>query len=257
MKIKLSRKTVIISYSIIILMFVVFIIFNLDIYKPNFDINIFNAYERKRLNFVENRKYIFMEPKDNKDINKGIIFYPEGLVDERAYFPLLTELSKEGYGVYIIKSPLKLPILNKNSAKVILLNGKYKDYTLMGHSLGGSALFKYLSKGGEESKKISSIVLLSSYNDGSYNFDLSHNNKYNKKVLSIVGTNDKVINSKNYESDKIYLPKNTKYLYLQGGNHSYFGNYGKQYKDGEATVTIEHQQYFVLSEVKKFLNNIS
>lgn len=227
-----------------------------SIYRPEFDLNKFNTYESNYLNFTENSRYMFMIPKSNTGIDTGIIFYPGGLVDEKSYLPLLVELCKYGYGVYILKSLFKLPILNQNGAENIIKENYFEKYVLMGHSLGGTAMLKYFSKQTELSNKIEDIILLSSYSDGSYIFDSTKNDNYRRDIdmLSIVGTNDKIINIKRYENDKSNLDGDTKYLLIDGGNHSYFGNYGSQHKDGKATISIEQQQYFVLSEVVKFLN---
>lgn len=255
MEIKLKKFKSVFLVSFVILM-LVFLGFYLSIYRPKFDLNIFNSYESEYLNFTENSRYIFMTPKNNMGIDTGIIFYPGGLVDEKSYLPLLVELCKDGYGVYILKSPFRLPILNQDGAEKIIKENHFNKYVLMGHSLGGTAMLKYFSKQTELSSKIENLVLLASYSDGSYIFDSLKNDNYksNANMLSIVGTNDRILDIKKYEEDKNNLSRDTQYLLIDGGNHSYFGNYGKQYKDGQATISIEQQQHFVLSEVEKFLN---
>lgn len=256
-KINVNKKIVIIFFSILLLFVVAMNLFKTLIYKPDFNMDVFNSYEYKYLNFINNDKYIFIEPKNNKNINTGIIFYPESLVDERAYLPLLAELSKEGYGVYIVKYPFKLPGLNKGTAQKIIKEDYYDEYVLMGHSLGVKALFKHLSKQGDAINKINSIILLAGYNDGTYDFNLANNKKFYNKVLSIIGTKDNIVNQKTYENYKINLPKNTQYLSIDGGNHSYYGNYGKQRNDGEAEISREKQQFFVIYAIKKFLSEFN
>lgn len=255
MEIKLKKFKSVLLVSFIILM-LAFLGFYLSIYRSKFNLNIFNSYESEYLNFIENSRYIFMTPKNNVGIDTGIIFYPGGLVDEKSYLPLLVELCKDGYGVYILKSPFKLPILNQDGAENIIKENYFSKYVLMGHCLGGTSMLKYFSKQTELSNKIKDIILLASYSDGSYIFDSTKNDNYRRDIdmLSIVGTNDKIIDIERYEHDKSNLDRDTKYLFIDGGNHSYFGNYGKQRKDGEATISIEQQQHFVLNEVEKFLN---
>lgn len=246
MKFKLSSILYVVVPIFLILLVIVFL--KLSIYRPNFDLGSLISYESKYLNFNENRSYIFMEPKESLEISTGVIFYPGAMVDEKSYIPLLSELSKDGYGVYIVKSIFKLPILNQNAAENIMGEGRFNNYILIGHSLGGTALLKYFSKGNESSQKVKDIILLGAYSDGSHVFD------NRAKFLSIVGENDKVINMEKYSSDKKNLPGDTRYLTIEGGNHAYYGNYGKQRNDGEASISIESQQYFVLNEIKKFVS---
>ncbi len=247
MKLRVN-KVFYLSGSILIIVLAGLMIFNLSIYKPNFDLGALISYESQYLNFNESSGYIFIEPKINSNTDKGVVFYPGAMVEEKSYIPLLVELSKGGYGVYIVKSLFHLPILNQNAAESIIAEGRFDDYILIGHSLGGASLLKYLSKETELSKKIKNVVLLASYSDGSHVFDNDIN------VLSMVGSNDKVINIEEYENDKQNLPSGTKYITIDGGNHAYYGNYGNQRKDGEATISIEQQQYVVLSEIEKFIN---
>ena len=41
---------------------------------------------------------------------------------------------------------------------------------------------------------------------------------------------------------KLYLPEGSKEYVIKGGNHSQFGNYGKQDGDGIADISSDEQQ---------------
>ena len=252
MRLKLNNNKMLFFLSIVFLFCsICLFISSFFVYKPDFNFKYLKLYESNYLNFVENRKYIFMQPKNVKDINECVVFYPGGLVDERAYLPLLSELAKEGFGVYILKSFFKLPILNYNSAEEIILENKFDKYTLMGHSLGGTALLKYFSTQSELTKKIGNIILLASYSDGK--FDFKQNDLV--KILSIVGSNDGVIDFERSNEDRNnFLEDNFSHVSLEGGNHSYFGNYGEQAGDNKGDISREEQQYLVLNIIKQFLN---
>ena len=60
------------------------------------------------------------------------------------------------------------------------------------------------------------------------------------RVLSIYGTNDKVMNHKTYEKNRENIAPYTEKVII-GGNHAYFGMYGEQKGDGTATITNEKQ----------------
>ena len=255
MKVK-NKNIVIISSIILVLITLIYIIIYFSVYRANFNIKNLNSYESKYLDIYENRRYIYIEPKGISKPSTGIIFYPGGLIEEEAYLPLLVELGKDGYGVYIVKSLMNIPILNSDSAENIIGENKFENYILMGHSLGGTSLLKYFSKQTNNSKKVDRIILLASYSDGKYIFDSQRNDNYKRdiSVLSIVGSNDNVINIHKYEKDKINLPYNTEYFVIEGGNHSYFGNYGRHKNDNEAYISLEEQQYNTIKKIEEFLN---
>ena len=61
-------------------------------------------------------------------------------------------------------------------------------------------------------------------------------------MLSIVGSNDGVLNRDKYEQAHELLPDSARELVIEGGNHAYYGNYGEQANDGQADITREDQQ---------------
>ena len=76
----------------------------------------------------------------------------------------------------------------------------------------------------------------------------------NLKVLSITASNDKVLQWDNYEKAKKRLPDDTEYLTIVGGNHSGFGGYGKQTKDGKATISQTEQESQITLGITDFID---
>ena len=76
----------------------------------------------------------------------------------------------------------------------------------------------------------------------------------NLKVLSITASNDKVLQWDNYEKAKKRLPDDTEYLTIVGGNHSGFGDYGKQTKDGKATISQTEQESQITLGITDFID---
>lgn len=64
------------------------------------------------------KDYLFFESKGSTKAN--IIFYQGALVEEKAYAGLAQDLSKIGYDVYILKTPLNLPILSSQKALSVI-----------------------------------------------------------------------------------------------------------------------------------------
>lgn len=193
---------------------------------------VFNS-NNKNLDISYNEKYIKLS-RDNSKGDTGFIFYPGGKVEEEAYLNFMKKIAYNGYDVFLVKMPLRLAVLDKNRADEVLKdNPNISNWVIGGHSLGGTMAASYA----KDNKEIKGLVLYGAYpSDG---VDLSESSI---KVLSIWGSNDKVVNSDKMKNSKKLLPKNTLIHEVNGANHSGFGNYGVQKGDGEATIDKNNQQ---------------
>lgn len=170
--------------------------------------------------------------KSNVDNGIGIVFYPGGKVEYTAYIPLLEPLAKIGYTCFIPKMPGNLAVFGINKADdVIKNNPNINTWYIAGHSLGGAMASSYVSK---NVSKMNGIILLGAYPSS----DLSTTNL---KMLSIVGSNDKVINTEKYEAARMNAPDIAYYKVINGGNHAGFGDYGEQQGDGVSTISGQEQ----------------
>lgn len=195
------------------------------------------------LSKVEDKNdYVTFQPK-NGNSTKGFIFYPGGKVEYKAYAPLLRDLSDNGISSIMVKMPFNLAVFNINGA-----NGKQslmpsiKEWYIGGHSLGGAMASSYLEN---YSNEYNGLVLLAAYST----LNLSSTNL---KTLSLLASNDKVINKDKYDSNKQNLPNLEEYT-IDGGIHSYFGDYGIQNGDGSPTITVTEQRKEVVSLITSFV----
>lgn len=178
------------------------------------------------------------------DARANLVFYPGGLVEPEAYAIFASELSEIGLNVFVMRMPLNLAILKTQAAKEI--DGiNDLPFILAGHSLGGASVSIFLEK---NEGFADFLILLASYPASSS--DLSD---YDLSVLSIYGTKDGVLDTKRFEETKSLLPDNTIYEKIEGGNHAYFGNYGKQKGDGTATITQKKQREITIERIEAFL----
>ncbi|MCI5614543.1 MAG: alpha/beta hydrolase [Agathobacter sp.] len=189
--------------------------------------------------FAEKDYYVFT-PADGSKTDQGIIFYPGGKVEETAYAPLCQEVANAGYQVYLVKMPVHLAVFGKDKgADVMKTETEIAHWYMMGHSLGGAMAAAFA---GEHTDEIEGLILLGAYSTA----DLSSSDM---KVLTIYGENDQVLDREKYEENRSNLPKKTTEYIIEGGNHAYFGAYGSQDGDGEATITQEEQMQQVVDLV--------
>ena len=197
--------------------------------------------------FSQKRDLLVFSPAIKTSV--GLIFYPGGLVDYRAYAPLLKELAENGIESFLVKMPLDLAVISPNRAMDIIKdNPEIKTWIMAGHSLGGSMAARFASK---NSGTIGGLILLASYPARG---DSLVNSKI--RVLSIYGTEDSVLNSDAFNDTKVLLPPDTLLLELEGGNHAQFGWYGPQKGDGIATMSREKQQELTLNAILSLIQNL-
>lgn len=162
----------------------------------------------------------------------GLIFYPGGKVEYTAYEPLMRECAQKGILCVLVKMPLNLAVLDVSAAEGICEKYEGIDkWYIGGHSLGGSMAASYLA---DNTDKFEGLVLLGSYSTA----DLSEGDV---DVLSVFGSEDKVMNREKYEKYKGNLPDDFTEYVLEGGNHAFFGMYGEQDGDSKGTMTNEEQ----------------
>lgn len=200
--------------------------------------------------FCEVRKeddYITFQPKMNKiaPITKdGIIFYPGGKVDYRSYAPLLRDLADVGVTSILCKMPFNLAVFDVNAAKgKQSIFPKVENWYISGHSLGGAMASEYLSSHAADFK---GLILLGSYSTK----DL--NKEGDLRSLSILASNDNILNKDKYEENKKNLPDLTERT-IEGGIHSYFGDYGLQKGDGTPSISFDEQKKQIVGFVSLFL----
>jgi hypothetical protein len=165
----------------------------------------------------------------------GIIFYPGGKVEDKAYSKLCLELSEQGISVFLIKMPFNLAVFDIDAAnRVRKANPQITTWFMAGHSLGGAMAYSHFSSHPDD---YMGIILLAAY----------PLEQTDRPVLILKGSNDTVL-----DGSKL---KDFEYVSIQGGNHAQFGNYGLQKGDGTATITPYEQRAFTIEAIKSFVLN--
>ena len=200
-----------------------------DYYRADLGaITAFSDNQKTEREIIDNETIVF-KPENAK---AGFIFYPGGKVEYTAYIPLMDALAGKGVMCVLLKMPLNLAVLDVDGAERIQeMYPEIDNWYIGGHSLGGSMAASYLS---ENINEYDGIVLLGSYSTA----DLS---KENIRALSVLGSEDKVMNKEKYDEYKINMPEDFSEEVIDGGCHAYFGMYGEQKGDGTPTITNEEQ----------------
>jgi hypothetical protein len=175
---------------------------------------------------------------------KALAFYPGGKVQAEAYLPLLRRIADTGFDCYLVKMPFNLAVFDINAADGI--QERYPEidkWYIGGHSLGGSMAGAYLE---ENHASFKGLVLLGSYTTTDFSrTDLS--------VLSIYGSEDRVLNKEKYDECRVNLPDDFTEVIIDGGCHAYFGMYGKQDGDGIPKISNEEQINITVDEIERFV----
>ena len=197
-------------------------------------------YDKVTISNLDKTTLIF----EGDDTKAALIFYPGANIEYTAYKPLMAALADKGIMCILFKMTLNIPILSFNAAKGI--KDKFpeiKDWYIGGHSLGGfsSSMFLYSHK-----NKFKGLILFASYT-------LMNFSKSNLNVISILGSEDKIINMKKYNKNKKNLPKNFTEIIIDGGCHSYFGMSGLMKNDGVPKMTDVEQIEYTANELIKYI----
>ena len=167
---------------------------------------------------------------------KGLIFYPGGKVEYLAYQPLMQAFAAEGILCVLVEMPFNLAVLDVDAADGIQEEfPEIEEWYIGGHSLGGSMAASYVA---DHTDEYEGLVLLASYSTA----ELADSGL---NVISIYGSEDKVLNREKYEKNRSNLPADLTEYVIDGGCHAYFGVYG--YQEGDGTPTISNQQQIELT----------
>lgn len=222
-------------------------------------INISNEYADRVLTFSDKEGAVFL-PKD-KNYRAIIVFYPGAKVEYTAYSSLMYELASRGFVCLLTRMPENIALLSVNAIDTMVPwtvkrqeQAVNLDWYMAGHSLGGVAATKYIQEfysdkdetdsgtgDGEnienivrESVNFKGLILCGSYPS----YDISDKPI---RLLSIYGSEDKVLNKEAYEENRVNWPEDSTEMVIEGGNHSFFGNYGIQEGDGEPAISNREQ----------------
>lgn len=193
-------------------------------------------------------QWLVFEPTQTQP-EVGIIFYPGGRVNPKAYAPAAMDLASQGYFVVITPMPLNLAVFAPEKAsEVIEAYPEISTWIIGGHSLGGSMAAQFAENNPDQ---VDGLMLWASYPAESS--DLSESDL---PVISIFASEDGLATPEKISESETLLPAWTTWTKIVGGNHAQFGWYGEQANDGTATISREQQQQKLIEAVTNWINSI-
>jgi len=233
---KRRRKILAITVAVILLLAIIVsacAIYVSDYYRADLEaIQVFEPMNTVSFETFDDGTIVFKP----ENATVGFIFYPGGKVEYTAYQPLMAACAQQGIMCVLLEMPFNLAVLDINAADGIREQyPEIENWYIGGHSLGGSMAASYLSKNLGDYE---GLILLGSYSTA----DLSDTEI---DVLSVFGSEDKVMNREKYDKNKSNLPDDLTEIVIDGGCHAYFGMYGTQ--DGDGIPTISNEQQILLT----------
>ena len=243
-KSKIIKKRIITLSTVLIIFVIGFFIWLSNGYSlQENDMKYLQSNSKVEVTVDEN--YTYFTPK-NVNATKGFIFYPGERVDASSYAKLCNNIASYGYKVVAVDMPFNYANFGKNKAtKVIEDNPQITKWVIGGDSIGGTVACEYAVN----NKNVEGIVLISSY-------PRENISELGFKVLSLWGSKDNVVDYKKLINSKEQLPKDTKYVEIEGANHSQFANYGMYSGDEEALISSDEQMDITVRNIVNFLYNI-
>ena len=208
------------------------------------------------VNVEKTDQYIRFQPVENPQPT-GFIFLPGGMVAPEAYAPMSRAISEHGFNVFILNLPFGSAPLDsqetgvlQQALEIIDANPSIPYWTVGGHSRGAAIAARFASL---HEESFDGLVLIGTSHPKEAAFDLS---KTNLSVTKIYATNDGLASTGEVEANAQYLPDDTKWVLIEGGNHSQFGYYGSQLGDNAATISREQQQELTIEAILTALRSI-
>ncbi|MFZ5809517.1 MAG: alpha/beta fold hydrolase [Chloroflexota bacterium] len=181
-----------------------------------------------------NERWLTFVPDGGSPI-VGLILYPGGRVDFRAYAPTAQAIADHGFFVALVRMPLNLAVFKPDAAaEVIAAHPDIERWAVGGHSLGGAMAAHFVAT---HPDLVDGLVLWAAYPAASD--DLSQSVA---RVVSISASLDGLATLEKIAASRPLLPPDTVWVTIEGGNHAQFGWYGPQSGDIPADISRESQQ---------------
>lgn len=171
----------------------------------------------------------------------SLIFIPGAMVEPTAYAPLARSVADNGYTAIVLKLPLRMASSESQRQSavshvtdIIESGDPSTKWIVAGHSVGGVLACRVAR---DHPDLLDGLVLIGTSHPR--DFDLSH---LSIDVTKVFASNDGLAAPAEVRANAKGLPTQTRWIKIEGGNHSQFGYYGFQLGDHRATISRVEQQ---------------
>ncbi len=180
-----------------------------------------------------------------------LVFFPGALVDPRAYAPLAREVARAGHRVVLVELPRRGAFGGADSPELTArirssLASVEGTFVLGGHSRGAVVASRVAAWSDD---RLVGLVLIGTSHPRDH--DLS---SLRVPVTKIAGTRDGLASPAEVRKNAALLPPQTRWMWVEGGNHSQFGWYGFQPMDRPARVDRPTQRRMMIDAVLDLLD---
>jgi pimeloyl-ACP methyl ester carboxylesterase len=182
----------------------------------------------------------------------GLLFFPGALVDPAAYAPLARAVAAAGFPVVLVELPRRGafggaddPELLGRARDQMRKSGGPRRWVIGGHSRGAVVA---ADLAGLRTRDVVGLVLIGTTHPR--DVDLA---ALRIPVTKVVGTNDPIAPERKSQANRHLLPASTRWVRVEGGNHSQFGWYGFQPGDHFAGITAAQQRTQMLAAILDLL----
>jgi hypothetical protein len=168
----------------------------------------------------------------------ALLFLPGAMVDSNAYVPMARAVAKQGYRVSILSLPLRLAPsegsvagVMARAAKLIKSDASIQHWVVAGHSKGGKLAARFAH---DHPDLLYGLILIGTSHPDQ-KFDLSRSAL---DVTKIYASHDGLASPEEIQGNRKFLPAQTHWINIEGGNHTQFGYYSFQLGDRTATISF-------------------
>jgi pimeloyl-ACP methyl ester carboxylesterase len=171
----------------------------------------------------------------------GLIFVPGALVDPVAYAPIVRSAAEAGYPSVLLRLPRRGafgggddPSIPLHILAVMERREGPRRWIVAGHSRGGVIT---TNTAVAPPAPLVGIILIGTSHPRDVSLAAS-----SLPITKIIGTRDGLASLEEVEANAHLLPSGTRWVRIEGGNHSQFGWYGFQPGDSRATIPAGEQR---------------
>lgn len=181
--------------------------------------------------------------------DRGLIYYPGGLVEPEAYAVTAQGIADAGYLVVVPKMALNLAFTGINRADAVReAFPEVSSWVVGGHSLGGAMAAEYARN---NVNSIDGLIMYASYPASFEDFE-----GFGVPILAIVASNDPGAPRQEAFYEAIAASSPASLVVVDGGNHRQYADYRYQRNDGNPTITAGEQQAQIVAATVAFLNSL-